>query len=80
MSKHTPGPWTWNGTFPIRIIDAEGFVVCDGIIPREEDNARLIAAAPDLLAALKYLLDNQGDYSSDGIALCRKAIAKAEGK
>jgi hypothetical protein len=34
------------------IIDEEGFTVCDPS-PMGEENARLIAAAPDLLAALK---------------------------
>jgi len=40
--KHTPGPWAPEGP-PYRITKSEA-------------NARLIAAAPDLLAALKELL------------------------
>ena len=42
------------------IIDEEGFTVCDPS-PMGEANARLIAAAPDLLAAAKCALaDLQG--------------------
>jgi hypothetical protein len=42
-------------------------------------NARLIAAAPDLLEALKLLLSSAHDYQS-GITEARAAIAKAEGR
>ena len=42
-------------------------------------NARLIAAAPDLLLALKSLLDDQRDASLPVLKLARAAIAKAEG-
>ena len=42
-------------------------------------NARLIAAAPDLLLALKSLLDAQRDASLPVLKLARAAIAKAEG-
>lgn len=57
MSKHTPGPWV------IKEIDHdEGARVSFGLVgcgcrvygmPEGEANARLIAAAPDLLAALE---------------------------
>lgn len=51
MSKHTPGPWTASGPHAdgAWLIDAGDFAVCD--VPTGEANARLIAAAPDLLAA-----------------------------
>jgi len=42
-------------------------------------NARLIAAAPDMLEALKLLLSSAHDYQS-GITEARAAIAKAEGR
>jgi hypothetical protein len=44
-------------------------------ILRADANARLICAAPDLLAACKAILDNQ----AGGETLCRAAVAKAEG-
>ncbi len=61
MSKHTPGPWFCeNGDNRWTIWDDEGMAcICDvhaGIEPDpSEANARLIAAAPDLLAACEAL-------------------------
>jgi len=66
--KHTPGPWTYNlATGVVRSV-ADEFpncrqpVICDLRRWPHEDttyidpaNARLIAAAPDLLAALKAI-------------------------
>ncbi len=45
--------------------------------PEQTANARLIAAAPDLLAALEWVID----YAPTGAdeARCRAAIAKARG-
>lgn len=48
-------------------------------------NARLITAAPDMLAALKVAVDGWGDHLSDGddypswVKPARAVIAKAEG-
>lgn len=58
MTKHTPGPWH-SGTVPHIVYDMGGWAVCNTITyhgkhekGEDEANARLIAAAPDLLAAL----------------------------
>jgi hypothetical protein len=68
MSKHTPGPWRVTNNPDGVYHDTMSLVVTDkGEVcgPRQirlqapgdvEANARLIAAAPDLLAALKALL------------------------
>ncbi len=71
------------------IIDEDGFTVCDPS-PMGEDNARLIAAAPDLLAALYLALpfveDHEGSeiYKpgtvSQAVKTIRAAIARAEGE
>lgn len=62
MSKHTPGPWTHEGQGDITGIEDNGFgrgpvdvcsVYLRTVEGRHEANARLIAAAPDLLEALK---------------------------
>ena len=84
MAKHTPGPWqvvsgavqTEKG-IPIAKMDRE---VGNGTVPTERDkNAHLIAAAPDLLAALQVvqsvLPDNgRGAWAT---ATARAAIDKA---
>lgn len=86
-AKHTPGPWrTFNGTdvFPDDD-DREGsrhiadFDMSHGI-PAEEKkaNARLAAAAPDLLEALKYAGELL-EYGGFDMAKINAAIAKAEG-
>lgn len=63
MSGHTPGPWIHvqvpSGLIQIWTAD-QG--TCVGIVPRAGDftNAHLLAAAPDLLAALEGLLNEDG--------------------
>lgn len=90
MSKHTPGPWN---LYPN---NASDWVVRKMFPDGQEsheiarcqsgmDNARLIAAAPDLLAALKMAVSalERSDYiqmdgdSVDVIDVSRAAIAKA---
>lgn len=95
MSKHTPGPWDYfvgnaNGRGLIRI-EGEGTGEHIASMPRgavSESNARLIAAAPDLLAALEDLVG----YAAAEIGIppneavggafkqARAAIAKARGQ
>ncbi len=52
--KATPGPWEFNGDFgEIQTnLGAITIAYCD-----DEANGRLIAAAPELLDALEYILD-----------------------
>ncbi len=86
MSKHWPAPWTWDGTFPIRILDFEGHIVCGDIMPSGEANARLIAAAPKMEDALLAIQSQCAGHSDEfsrrvwQIAEEALAIAKAEGK
>lgn len=102
MSKHTPGPWKWlhnldghsmtinkDSKTPIAGISGMGLHVGQDVA---ESNARLIAAAPDLLeaqrdlvnlaeAAMKQANNNGAEYDIDGeLAAARAAIAKAEGQ
>ena len=76
MSKHTPGPWQHSVRLSasenhrgFSIWTADGWALAD-VQPADEDgtegeaNARLIAAAPDLLEALKRMasiIDKMGD-------------------
>ena len=70
------------GSNRIAILDCENEALCDDDIIA---NARLIAAAPDLLAALEALLDDAlelglADSSLSGSAIeARTAINKAKG-
>lgn len=87
-TQHTPGPWTAHGT----VVNQEGErfeypVATTGIspVPTEEAfaNARLIAAAPELLAAcqraLTVLCEYDFDPYTDAGDILRAAIAKAAG-
>lgn len=68
--NHTPGPWLatdeHSGSEPWRVDSGSESYVNDGWIvaslwgPDAEHNARLIAAAPDLLEALEYAVNVYG--------------------
>lgn len=94
MSKHTPGPWflaekvegkhTVTNLRRIRS-EREGMehgAVCEvyGIADGSEAhaNARLIAAAPDLLESLAFVIRGVPD-TWEGVQKARAAIAKATG-
>lgn len=87
MNRHTPGPWISSGEnegelgLSIYADNAESGYKLPAIAygPNSEANARLIAAAPDLLEALQELLDLKlsGAQLLRATALARAAIAKA---
>lgn len=96
MSKHTPGPWVVR---PKRYLDTrrrvgpadnEFFDVAyssGNSNAESESNARLIAAAPEMLDVLKALVDRCNHLgSTDQVTgevfydMVRAAIAKAEGR
>ena len=91
-TQHTPGPWRWS--------DDKGYkwgrrglepnVMCgtvEGLIDVDAADALLMAASPDLLAALIAFDDAfshycEGDPDSDEVSAlyqAREAIAKATG-
>jgi hypothetical protein len=90
--KHTPGDWTaWHapdGTWAIRTVyeDEQGRrttawpAVCNAGAQPNEQNARLIAAAPSLLAALTAIADAAPAMQDALWAQVAAAIAKAEGR
>jgi outer membrane translocation and assembly module TamA len=96
MSKHTPGPWGQLGrkrnehkTIPLRSIYCEALGYHVAFVSDDHDgearaNARLIAAAPKLLEALKYCAERLQihiKHTEDLIAHMQaiKAITEAEG-
>jgi hypothetical protein len=101
--RHTPGPWSahYSRTDPYDewIIGGEGFVPVIAFVIRDEEsnpdgatveaNARLITAAPELLATLKDVIAHlrsitldPGDEEDDAPALvaAEALIARAEGR
>lgn len=85
MDKHTPGPWFLSPQRKfIRANGAHGYNI-SAIVEQEpftEANAKLIAAAPDLLNALRKLVDkclNSDGYNQkvDELAKAQQAIEKA---
>jgi len=95
MMKHTQGPWAvsnyYAGKASISGKDWGGFATVVTRLDGDENdsveglaNARLIAAAPDLLAALEDMLNltlDEDDIAvSSRIAKARAAIAKAKGE
>jgi hypothetical protein len=89
-NKYTPGPWESvrhsNSLIGIRQ-KGSGDDLCQVVQPagrrEQKANAHLIAAAPELLEALKNTLSWLTSYPGEGTAQCyakaRAAIAKAEG-
>lgn len=88
---HTPGPWETKWPKFNCSIESRGGVVATVYIghtlgdSESQANASLIAAAPDLLEALKALRDHAVDDTDDrrlseAVANADAAIAKAEGR
>ena len=79
-ATHTPGPWYWDkvstGHCRHVVVDSEGFTIANPS-PMGEADARLIAAAPDLLAALQRLVHPSADDTDLSHAL--DVIARAAG-
>lgn len=96
MTKHTPGPWVvtngyqvWkdgrNALLSPRICSLKSAATPVEQVSRDEmaANAALIAAAPDMLAALREAVQAHGPFGDDSRpawwqAAC-DAIARAEG-
>ena len=93
-TQHTPGPWHW--------ADDKGYkwgrrglepnVMCgtvEGLIDVDAADALLMAASPDLLAALENMVSHFPHWAAqidmkqidrDAIGMARAAIAKATGE
>lgn len=89
MSKHTPGPWAVNlsdnGIHALHDSEGKHFAnlrnVCGASALVRDADAMLIAAAPDLLAALRDFVDLIEDPNMPMAELIRRgkaALAKVE--
>lgn len=94
FTMHTPGPWYPSHDLTVSLLGGPGWSIgpvgrtvaaCPEALDEGEDNARLLAAAPELLEALQELHALicgefpgllEGDYRDD---MARAAIAKATG-
>ncbi len=90
-SKHTPGPWVYDmrddGSMEVHNVDYSMFIAKRHKMNDRDEavaNARLIAAAPDLLAALEFVAKlMHADVTPKGKAdysVVRDAIAAARGE
>ena len=84
MSKHTPGPWKVEAERAyIQIVPADNVAICElrrkGNTELEMANAKLIAAAPDMLAALERIRDSGVWIGLIPHEMMEEAIAKARG-
>ena len=92
MSKHTPGPWEIEGT-PRRgwdifsLGEERRYITSDPMRERAinyERDARLMAAAPELLEALEKVVSfvdaGEGTWTVEEQQKARAAIAKAKGE
>jgi len=89
MSKHTQGPWfvhsaTDNDSFIVFDISIDDITVCGVYAVTDEDfeaakwDAKLIAAAPEMLEALTQLSKYSKDALPDGVPeMIQSAILKA---
>lgn len=88
MPKHNPGPWEWvncnSPTWRHRLLSDDGHWVFEptGKLDEElEANMRLIAAAPELLEALRFLVGyiRAGDASFEELHQAESLLARIEG-
>ena len=84
-AQHTPGPWMYhkqlNGSLTFFGENGNRAILSAARLINQEANARLIAAAPELLDALKGMLEVFGDeFGMGNSSVCddaRAAITKA---
>jgi hypothetical protein len=81
-AQHTPGPWTVHPASPRKVIDTTGTVIAscgrvekvpDSIYANYLANARLIAAAPELLEACKQMVGMM-EAEDGGISISMRPI------
>ena len=86
MSKHTPGPWEIGNNMILKVINGSYFSIAEVNDWEDETvpNARLIAAAPELLAALQIVWGKHAvgalTLPSGDLERIEAVIAKAKGE
>lgn len=83
--SHTPGPWS-RVIAPTQIVAGPKIIanINHKLVPEADANARLIAAAPEMLAALRLILASgplaNGMRDDAAMEQAREAVAKALGE
>ena len=92
MKKYTPGPWwveigdedgDYSHIWPTIHSESREIVGTEGLygdLEEDKANARLIAAAPELLEALQYLMVASGEQLTSAFEQAQEVIAKVTGK
>ena len=89
--KHTPGPWQVG---PVFDNDGQPEIIIEHMTPRgnlvvavaigglrgQVANARLLAAAPELLEALQFVMSAHGEQLDSAFQQAQEAITKATGE
>ena len=86
---HTPGPWSLlcdeaRGIPRCLVVDKDGGEIA-AVNPHRAENAELLAAAPELLAAVELFIEcwERGDFLTRGpevMSMLRDSRAKARGE
>lgn len=91
MTTHTPGPWSydWEPGYCGELLAANGTSICTFNDEPKKEDARLIAAAAELLSILSEAIELQRKHYGDGMLLhldmaewakrAEAALAKATG-
>ena len=83
MSEHTPGPWLIDTETGVVVSRSDSLHVVASTFPHNRAaNGRLIAAAPDMLAALERARVHMNCPTKElaAILVVEAAIAKAKGQ
>lgn len=87
QQKHTPGPWDVAMGRYLLAKDTEGDTVEIAVFRKDDDweveqqaNIRLVLSAPDLLAAIDNLENDDGSIPEHAWDILRAASAKAGGR
>lgn len=86
MTEYTPGPWRVYDADDFIVAAGDGFSICDCQPGNPFDvtnaqavaNARLIAAAPEMLEMLRHVVESGGVISQSELSDLAEMIIKAE--
>lgn len=78
--NHTPGPWAVYQLNGNRWVQSDQGTAVARVITDSKADAHLIAAAPEMLSALKIWIRERPSTAGKTLEMIDQAIARAEGK